>query len=102
MDGEKKIFGGWWLWVLLLVVISVVALGVLGSGMRIFGVAVEREIFEQSYQRSAAETARLNILNAELVGARSRLQQGSLTATQEADLRAQIAGLEAQIRATSE
>lgn len=102
MDGEKKAFGKWWVWVLALVVLSVVVLGATGAGLRIFGVAVEREIFEQSYQRSAAEEARLNTLNAELVGARTRLQQGGLTATQEADLRAQIAGLEAQIRAASE
>lgn len=102
MDGEKRAFGGWWVWVLALVVLSVIVLGATGAGLRIFGVAVEREVFEQSYQRSAAEEARLKTLNAELVGARARLQQGNLTTTQEADLRAQIAGLEAQIRAASE
>ena len=99
IDTEKRAFGKWWIWVLALIIISVVALGALRAGGLVFWTAVEREVFEQSYQKTAADTARFNTLNAELVQAEALLRSGTLTETQEADARAQIAGIRAQLTA---
>lgn len=99
IENEKKYFGGWWIWILLLVIFTMVALTALRAGGLVFWTAVEREVFEQSYQRSAAEQAKFNMLNAELTGAETRLRSGGLTASQRSDLEAQAAALRLQINA---
>jgi len=97
-DEEKKEFGKWWVWVLALFVLTIVVLGLVGAGGKIFSTAVEREVFEQSYQRSAAEEARYNTMKAELTGVETRLRSGgNLTDVQRSDLEAQAAGLRVQI-----
>ncbi len=79
----------------------VIFLSVLGFGLNSVGLigrtAVEREVFEQSYQRSAAQEARFNTMNAELTAVQARLAAGSLTDVQRADLQAQAAALTIQI-----
>lgn len=99
IDTEKRDFGKWWIWILVLFIVSIVALGLTRAGGLVFWTAVEREVFEQSYQRSAAQEARFNTLNAELIQAETLLRSNTLTETQEADARAQIAGIRAQLNA---
>ncbi len=99
VDRDKREFGGWWLWVTLLIAVSVGVFVFTGAAGKLFVTAVEREVFEQSYQRSAAEEARYNTLTAELAGVQARLSSGeSLTDVQRDDLSAQAAALQIQIQ----
>ena len=94
MSEDKKEFGGWWIYVLVLLLISTVAfttlryVGVLGKTV------VEREVFENSYQKTAGDSARLNRYQAQLAEINSRLY----STPDDADLRAQKAMLEVQIK----
>lgn len=98
LDEDKKAFGGWFVWLLALFVLAIVVFGIVGAGGKIFSTAVEREVFEQSYQRSAAEEARYNTMKAELTGVETRLRSGgNLTEVQRSDLEAQAAALRVQI-----
>lgn len=65
MIGEdKRFFAGWWLWVVLLVVISAVVFGVLRY-LGLFGQTVaERVIFENSFQYSEARKVEDNTITA--------------------------------------
>lgn len=97
MDGEKKAFGKWWIWVLLLVIVSILALGATGFLTRFGSTVAERVIFENSFQRNAAEAERIQQLEAELVGINARLRGGDLSETQRNDLEAQRAAVEFQL-----
>lgn len=98
IDTEKRAFGAWWLWVLLLVIVT----GVVAMGLRVAGVATERVIFENSYQKSAGDTARLNTMRAELVAIEARLRSGNLDEVQRSDLEAQAAGVRFQLNSQGE
>lgn len=53
MEAEKKYFAGWWLFVLGLVLIT----GIVFSGVKIYNVVIERQVFKRSHQyREARET----------------------------------------------
>lgn len=93
IEKEKKYFAGWWLWVLLLIVIT----SVVGFGLRFTGVVGERIIFENSYQKDAADNAKRDMLEAELVGINARLRSGVLNETQRADLEANKAAVQFQL-----
>lgn len=93
IDQEKREFGKWWLWVLLLVMITAIA----GFALRGAGVFGGRIIFENSYQKHSADNARRSALEAELVGINTRLQSGDLTETQRSDLKAQRAAVQFQL-----
>lgn len=93
IDQDKKWFGGWWLWILLLIIVTSVA----GFGLRYAGIFGERIIFENSYQKHSADDARQSGLEAELVGITARLRAGGLTQSQQADLEAQKASVTYQL-----
>lgn len=93
IEQEKRYFAGWWLWVLLLIVITCAV----GFGLRFTGVVGERIIFENSYQKHSADQAKKNTLEAELAGINSRLRSGGLNETQRADLEAQKRAIEFQL-----
>ena len=63
---EKTEFAGWWMWVLLLVVISAPVLGILNYAGMIGRTVVEREVFERSYQYTAAVAAQIALYEAQL------------------------------------
>lgn len=99
---DRKEFRRWgrtatWVVAFAFVVLTIIG-GVLHASGKLFNTAVEREVFEQSYQRSAAETQRFNTLTAELEGAEARLSAGNLNDVQRADLEAHAAALRIQIR----
>jgi len=98
---ERKEFRLWGLSTLWLTALFFIVLGVIVFALNSAGVIgrtiVERAVFEQSYQRSAAEEARLNTFTAELAGIEARLGAGNLTDVQRDDLSAQAAALRIQI-----
>ncbi len=98
MEKEKKYVAGWWLWILLLVVVSFMVLGTLNM-FGLFGRTVgERIIFENSYQKHSADKAKRNRLEAELMGIDSRLR-GNVSETIRANLEAQRSAVLFQLNA---
>jgi len=51
-DEEKRSFAGWWIFLILMIVIGAGVLGAFGAFGKIFQTNVERTVFESSYQRS--------------------------------------------------
>jgi len=72
MNNEKKEFGGWWLFTLGLIVISIVVFAILNYNGKVFGTMIENKVFQESYQRKSgldaeraryeAELAKVNFL----------------------------------------
>lgn len=90
---DKREFGKWWIWVLALIVIT----GAVGFGMRFAGVAGDRIIFENSYQKAAADADRTATLEAELAQINALLRSNTLTEIERADLEAQRAAITVQL-----
>jgi len=65
MDTEKKEFGLWWLWTLLLIVVTIIVMGVTGTLGKWFNTYSERVIFENSYQKQASLKERISTLEAQ-------------------------------------
>ena len=102
MDVEKKFVGKWiiWLWIIWLTVV-IISAGILIFGARSVGLvgqtAVERVIFEQSYQKQAGDEARENTLRAELASVNAMLRDGTVSAAMKTTLRGKKAALEIQL-----
>jgi hypothetical protein len=90
MDQEKKELGAWYMWVLLLVVVGAIVL----MGLNYFGVftttIVERKVFEQSYQKKAADSDAVSTFDAQLSLLRRKLNSGDLSVEERSNLQAQI------------
>ena len=97
LDPEKKEFGKWWLWVLLLVVISGVALAITSYAGKVTGTVVERTVFEQSYQKQAGDSKRIRTWRAQLAQINSRLA-GELEPHTRSELESQAAMLRIQLQ----
>ncbi len=90
IEEDKKEFGKWWIWILALVIITGSALTLMKFG----GVAIERFIFETSYQKDAGDKKQLNTWQAQLAAINSRLVSDPTNT----NLNAQKAMLEIQIQ----
>jgi len=90
MNQERQEFGKWWLVTLLLVVITIVVFTVLNVG----GVATERLVFTNSYQKAAGDKSQLNAWRAQLASINSQL----VNDPENGNLKAQKAMLEVQIQ----
>lgn len=87
---ERKEVRRWWFFILLLFIISSIILISLNY-IGIFGrTVVERKIFEQSYQKKAADQDAKTTYAAELARLRSRLNNTNLDANTRAEIQAQI------------
>lgn len=95
--GEKRFFAGWWLWITLLLVVSTIVFGALNALGIIGRTAVERVVFEQSYQRKAGDNAKLNTFIAEKASLESQLRRNDLSSAQRSDYEAQLAAINIQI-----
>ena len=100
MENEKKEFGKWWLYVLALIVISVGILTFTGAFGKVFTTAVERKVFEESYQKQAGDSARLNAYRAQLAQIDVQLSNPELDNNTRMDLKSQQAMLRVQINAS--
>ena len=100
-DNDKKEFGGWWIFMVALVVGTVIVFAVLNATGKIGNTIVERKVFENSYQRSESMKAREAAYRAQLAAVNARIQTLPI-GTYSPDLQAQKAMLETQIRTTME
>lgn len=99
METEKKYLGGWWLWILLLIVVTIVVLFSLRSTGLVGYTWIERQVFEQSYQKQAGESAKLATFKATKASLETQLRRTDLSAAQRADFEAQLAAIDVQIGA---
>lgn len=90
MEKEKKYFGGWWVWVVFLVLSTIISF----TGLKYAGLfgktIVERKVFENSYQKQEADkTARITYA-AQLAQLRGKLNNPNLDQSTRAEIQAQI------------
>ena len=99
IDQDKREVGGWWMWILALVVVSVVVLG----GLRLTGIwgqtAVERMIFETSYQKDASDKRQTAIWRAQIAEIDSTLSGMAADDSRRSGLEAQRSAFRVQLRA---
>lgn len=72
-DKDKKEVGKWWIFGISLVVLTVIVFAVIGYVGKVSDTIVEREVFEQSYQKQAGDTARMRTYRAQLAAIESRI-----------------------------
>ena len=95
MDSEKKELGRWWFFILGLVIVSIIVFSVLGYFGKFTSTAVERKVFEQSYQKQAGDAQKLRIYQAQLAEINSKLLSADSETAKE--LEAQASMLRVQI-----
>lgn len=95
MTEEKKEISKWFLFFLSLLMVFTIVMSIAGYFGKITGTAVEREVFEQSYQKQAGDKQRLNTYKAQLAEINSRLLSAKSVEKQE--LEAQASMLRVQI-----
>ena len=98
MNEEMSMFKKWWYMILFLVVISAITFGVLGYFNKITSTIVERNVFEQSYQKKAGDSQRMSTYRAQLAQVNRRLSTENDSEIVK-QLMNQKAMLEAQIQA---
>lgn len=91
----------WAFWGIGLLVFVTVVFGVLNVAGVIGGTIVEREVFEQSYQRQTGLEAKLATMEAQAAELRVSLSDSDLTSSKRASLEAQLAAITVQIAATN-
>lgn len=90
MEQEKKYVGGWWVWIIILLIGTTIIftglnyLGVLGKTV------VERKVFENSYQKSEADKTASTTYRAQVLMLRRKLQSPNLDAGTKVEIQAQI------------
>jgi putative aminopeptidase FrvX len=98
IDQDKREVGGWWMWILGLVVVSIVVFGGLRYTGMIGQTFVERKVFENSYQYSAAQKARIDMFEAQKAEIEARLMGTDLDSATKSNLEAQLSGIKIQLR----
>lgn len=90
METVKKYFGGWWIWVFFLIVIT----GIIFTGFSYVGIIgktiVEREVFERSYQKKSADEDALTTYDAQITILQRRLRKENITEQEREEIQAQI------------
>ena len=93
MDKEKKYVRKWWIWILFLIIITTIIF----TGLSYFGVIgktfVERKVFEQSYQKQAADKTAITVYSAQIAQLRGKLNNPDLDAGTKAEIKAQLDAL---------
>jgi len=99
IDTEKKEVAGWWMWILMLVVVS----SIIFTGLSYFGIigktVVERAVFEQSYQKKAGDKQKIAIFEAQLAEIMRKLSNSELDATTRSNLEASASSIRIQLTA---
>lgn len=100
ISDEKKELGGWWVFILALVFVSLVVLTILGYMGKLTGTVVERKVFENSYQRSEGLKSQQFTWEAQLASINQQLLHTATDSDVYNQLMAQKAMLEVQIMQT--
>jgi len=96
MDKDKKEFGKWWVWILLLVVISLIVIGVTRYAGLWGQTVAERVIFENSFQYKEARKTEIATFEAQLAEITHKLT-GNIDDHTRNNLEAQAAALRIQL-----
>lgn len=90
MDQEKKFIGKWWVWVVFLLIVT----GVVVTSINYIGMIgytyMEKNIFEQSYQKHEADKTAITVYSAQLIQLRHKLNNPNITPGVRNELQAQI------------
>lgn len=89
MDEFKKEVGGWWVWIVALMIFSGVALSIMNYAGVFVGTVVERKVFENSYQRSESLKSRIAIDEATITEIDRKLMNPDLDKNTRYNLEAQ-------------
>ena len=96
---EKREVGGWWIWITVLLLASVVLFG----GARMVGLvgetAIERAVFTNSYQKAASDSQQARTWRAQLAEIDTRLTGMAADDPARAGLEAQRSAISVQLRA---
>ena len=90
MDSDKKEVGKWVVWIIVLfigVVIVFSLINYVGLGV---STVVERKVFEQSYQKQAADSDAISAYDAQLTILRRRLRASDITTIKKTEIQGQI------------
>lgn len=90
MEHEKKVLGGWWMWILFLVVITIAVLGFTGTIGKWFGTTAEHYIFENSHQYQESQKRAVNTMDAESASLQAQLANPNLTEADRVNINAQL------------
>jgi len=97
IDKDKREFGGWWVWLLVLLILAAIVAG----GLRYAGIwgttVVERKVLEESYQRSAGLKQQIATYEAQLIQLNIQLADPNLEPVVRRSFKAQKAGIEVQL-----
>lgn len=96
---DQALLAKWWFYGLVLLIATIGVLTVVGWGLHIGGVAVEREVFEQSYQRSEAHKAEIATYEAQLAELDIQLADPDLDAHTRKNLQAQKSAITVRLNA---
>jgi hypothetical protein len=97
MEDEKKYLAGWWFFLLMAVIFTGIALTIMNYAGFIGKTAVERAVFENSYQYSKARKTEIATYEAQLAEIGSRLSSGEIDGSTRANLEAQRSALNIQL-----
>jgi hypothetical protein len=97
MEQEKKYLGGWWVWICILLVGTVIVFSLLRYAGLIGGTIVERKVFENSFQYSEARKSEVATFQAQLVEIDRKLSNPEIDANTRSNLEAQASALRIQL-----
>ena len=96
MEQEKKYFAGWWVFSLVLLILTIIVLTGLNYVGLIGSTIVERKVFENSFQYSEATKASIATFEAQLVEIGHKLSS-DLDDTTRTNLEASAAAIRIQL-----
>ena len=99
MNTDRKEFGKWWLWVLILVVLAVIVFSGLRYAGIVTGTVVEREVFEQSYQRTEGLKQQIATWEAQIAELEGKLLNPKLDEDTKTNINAQISAIRVRLDA---
>ena len=93
MEEDKKYFGTWWVWV----VVLMIATGILFTGLNYLGIigktVVEREVFKRSFQYTEARATAIATYEAQLAEINRKLTGSNIDENTHNNLEAQAASI---------
>jgi len=94
---EKKSMAGWWVFFLVLFVVTGAVLGATGVVGRIVNVVVEREVFERSFQYQESKSEQIATYRAQMAELEAKLTNPELSASTKSDIKAQLSAIRIQL-----
>ena len=94
---EKKSFLGWWIFLLVLLVVMMGIFGATGVIGRIVDVVVEREVFERSFQYQEGKSDQIATYRAQIAELEGHLRDEGLDSRARNNINAQLSAIRIQL-----